>query len=254
MLKTVYAGEYLTINFDKEKSLFIQTWTKGKQLTMEVFKISMLQYTECYDRYRPRRTMWIQEFFSLELGSKEFQWIEEHVNIPCFGYGNKKCAFVVGKQIAQDISVMKSFDEPISVIVPRYFGTEKEAIGWLLSEKIEVQETHDLSRLEMTLSNTENGQSTFEISSPSSNIKETVLLLDSVLKKERFRNENFELYDELTKKEREVLRFLAQGETVAEISQISSVSIHTVRAHVRKLKQKLNCNRESELVKFGLMF
>lgn len=254
MRKTVYTSEYLIIEFDEQKSLFIQNWVEGKQLTGDTFRVEMLEYTKCYEKHRPFRTMWIQEFFSLELGPSEFQWIEVNVNIPCLSYGNGKIAFVVGKQIATDITVMKSFDEPVSTIIPGYFGTEKEALEWILSDKPPKQEKHDLSKLEMKLSNTENGQSTFEISSPSSNIKETVLLLDSVLKKEKFRNDNFELYNELTKKEREVLRFLAQGKTVAEISEVSNISIHTVRAHVRKLKQKLNCHRESELVTFGLMF
>ena len=254
MLKTVYSGSYLKVELDQDNSLFIQSWKEGKQLTGDTFKAEMLAYTKCYEEHRPIRTMWLQEFFTLELGPNEFEWIEVNVNIPCLSYGNGKIAFVVGKQIAEDTSVMKSFDEPVSVIAPKYFGTKEEAMNWLLTDEITDQQQLDVSKLEMKLANTENGQSTFEISSPSSNLKETVMLLDSVLKKEKFRNDNFELYNELTKKEREVLRALSKGKTVTEISEETNTSVHTVRAHVRKLKQKLNCNRESELVSFGLMF
>ena len=59
---------------------------------------------------------------------------------------------------------------------------------------------------------------------------------------------------QLTRREREVLRLLLEGERVRAISGQLHISVHTVRNHVRSLFRKLEVGSQVELVRrFGRM-
>ncbi|MBI4503926.1 MAG: response regulator transcription factor [Chloroflexi bacterium] len=59
-------------------------------------------------------------------------------------------------------------------------------------------------------------------------------------------------YDNLTEREREVLRLIAQGKTTTEIAQILSLSPHTVQTHRDHIMEKLNLHRKAELIKYAI--
>jgi len=53
---------------------------------------------------------------------------------------------------------------------------------------------------------------------------------------------------DLTNREFEVLRLLARGESVGDITESLQLSVHTVRSHVRRLIEKLGANSQLEAV------
>jgi DNA-binding CsgD family transcriptional regulator len=55
------------------------------------------------------------------------------------------------------------------------------------------------------------------------------------------------LFD-LTPAEARVARSLAAGKTVENIASDASVSLNTVRTHVRGVLEKTGCNRQAEVV------
>lgn len=59
-------------------------------------------------------------------------------------------------------------------------------------------------------------------------------------------------YDNLTERERDVLRLIAQGKTTTEIAQILSLSPHTVQTHRDHIMEKLNLHRKAELIKYAI--
>jgi len=56
----------------------------------------------------------------------------------------------------------------------------------------------------------------------------------------------------LTRREREVLRFLAQGLTSAQISQELTIRVHTVNTHIRSIYHKLNITTRSAATRYAL--
>ncbi len=64
--------------------------------------------------------------------------------------------------------------------------------------------------------------------------------------------QNKDPYDNLTAREREVLKLIAEGHTSYEIAQILVLSIKTVQVYRSKLMQKLELDNYSELVKFAV--
>jgi two-component system, NarL family, response regulator NreC len=61
-----------------------------------------------------------------------------------------------------------------------------------------------------------------------------------------------DIYDTLTRREREVLQLGAQGRTNAEIAQRLRVSRRTVEAHRGKAFQKLGLRNQTDLVRYAL--
>lgn len=59
-------------------------------------------------------------------------------------------------------------------------------------------------------------------------------------------------YDELTEREREVLKLLAEGYTIQEIANMLSVSPKTADGHKTSLMSKLDIHNRTELVKYAL--
>jgi tetratricopeptide (TPR) repeat protein/DNA-binding CsgD family transcriptional regulator/transcriptional regulator with XRE-family HTH domain len=56
----------------------------------------------------------------------------------------------------------------------------------------------------------------------------------------------------LTRREREVLRFLAQGLTSSQISQELTMRVHTVNTHIRSIYTKLNITTRSAATRYAL--
>lgn len=61
-----------------------------------------------------------------------------------------------------------------------------------------------------------------------------------------------EPYDRLTGREREILKFIAEGHTSREISKRLFISIKTVMGHRTKIMQKLDIHNRMELIKFAM--
>jgi two-component system response regulator NreC len=58
----------------------------------------------------------------------------------------------------------------------------------------------------------------------------------------------------LSTREREVLRYLAQGYTNSEIGKMLSLSCKTIDTYRSRIMQKLNLHRKSELVNFAIQY
>lgn len=56
----------------------------------------------------------------------------------------------------------------------------------------------------------------------------------------------------LSKRELEVLKFLAEGFTVKEIAQKFFLSEHTVRTHRNRIREKMNCKNTAQMVAVGI--
>src|SRR4030043_1110964 len=59
-------------------------------------------------------------------------------------------------------------------------------------------------------------------------------------------------YDQLTSREREILKLIAEGHTSREIADTLFVSLKTVLGHRSKIMEKLNIHNRTELIKYAM--
>jgi DNA-binding NarL/FixJ family response regulator len=57
---------------------------------------------------------------------------------------------------------------------------------------------------------------------------------------------------DLSKREKEVLKFFAKGKTCKETGELLSISHHTVRNHITRIKQKLSIQKDIDIVKYAI--
>jgi two-component system, NarL family, response regulator NreC len=77
-------------------------------------------------------------------------------------------------------------------------------------------------------------------------------LIDSLLRASGEKSNAQDPYIVLSTREREVLRFLAQGHTNSEIAQMLSLSAKTVDTYRSRIMTKLNLRKKSELVNYAI--
>jgi two-component system, NarL family, response regulator NreC len=84
--------------------------------------------------------------------------------------------------------------------------------------------------------------------------KETKTLISSMLKKAPIEADSRNPYVILSPREREVLRFLVRGYSLAETAKALTVSIKTVDTHKTRMMNKLNICKKSELIEYALEY
>lgn len=247
----IYEGPFLVIHFERKNNRFVQFWTSSPNNTQE-FKSEMLTYTSYYRKHKPTQTLWLQKNFTLDLNSETQIWIEKEVNIPCVNYGNKKAAFVVGKDVLSHLSVINSFEETNSIVRPSHFATEQEALDWLNSTPAV---SNEQAKTEIRFEGVDKeGNSIIKVKSPSNDITNTIKSFRSLIEENEFFKTNIDNYILLTKREKEVLALYAKGYKHQAIADKLHLSLYTVRTHWRNAKNKLDIKSFSDLMKYVAAF
>jgi len=68
----------------------------------------------------------------------------------------------------------------------------------------------------------------------------------------RTKTEENEAYEELTPREREILKLIAEGNTSREIAEILFISLKTVTGHRARIMEKLDLHNRTDLIKYAL--
>jgi DNA-binding CsgD family transcriptional regulator len=248
----IYEGTYLTINFEKENDRFIQFWTTPPN-SVDSFKEEMLIYTSFYEQHKPSQTLWLQQKFTLDLDTATHIWIEENVNIPCSESGNKKAAFVVGKDVLAHLSVINSFEKVDSVINVNHFASEKDARSWLNNEL--TQNPIENQNPEITYEGVdEDGNSIIKIKGNSKDITNTIKSFKNIAEENDFIKSHIDKYSSLTKREIEIFKLYSKDKNHQEIATHLFLSLHTVRTHWKNIKKKLVINSFSDIIKYAKAF
>lgn len=63
---------------------------------------------------------------------------------------------------------------------------------------------------------------------------------------------DIEPYDELTPREREILKLIAEGRTSRQVADLLVISLKTVLGHRTKIMEKLDIHNRTELIKYAM--
>ncbi|MCT1524355.1 helix-turn-helix transcriptional regulator [Sphingobacterium hotanense] len=78
--------------------------------------------------------------------------------------------------------------------------------------------------------------------------------VNKVLDDHDFVKQNYRRYAALTKREKEIIRFIANGASSKEIADSLFVSVHTINTHRKNIIQKLDCKTFAAFLKFAIAF
>lgn len=89
---------------------------------------------------------------------------------------------------------------------------------------------------------------------PVDRVHELALKAQRVLDENKFLKDNYHLFEQLTKRETEILKWIAKGLTNEAISKKLFISEETVETHRKNIKRKLNCKTTIDCSRFAAAF
>ena len=92
------------------------------------------------------------------------------------------------------------------------------------------------------------------VAHPVSGMGHMATTLSKVLEENTYATKNYEKFLALSKREKEIIRLLAEGHSSAKISDMLCISSHTVITHRKNISRKLDINNFAELIKFANAF
>jgi DNA-binding CsgD family transcriptional regulator len=85
-------------------------------------------------------------------------------------------------------------------------------------------------------------------------IQHITVKVERMLQENTFLRKNYQLFSNLTKREREILRLLALGKSSSEIADQLFIAVGTVETHRKKIKHKLKVNSFFDLSQYAMAF
>jgi len=247
----LYESDLLTIHYEKETNSFVQFWKESPE-TPEDLKKEFVNFTNLCKEYKPTNTLWLQEKFCFSITHDIYTWIEKNVNIPCVEHGNKKVAFVVGKDVLVHLSVMNSFNDTKSIISPLHFATEKEARIWISETKPSPIINSKITILFEGVD--EEGNSIIKIKRSSSDITNTIKSFGNLIEENSFIKTNIAKFTQLTKREKEIMVVFSKGFRHQEVADKLFISVQTLRKHWKNIKNKLEIKSLVDVISYVKAF
>ncbi|WP_344675784.1 LuxR C-terminal-related transcriptional regulator [Sphingobacterium kyonggiense] len=92
------------------------------------------------------------------------------------------------------------------------------------------------------------------LSSPIQGIDNITERMHRVLELDKYIQDNYWKFNQLTKREKEVISQLANGKSNKQIADVLFLSNHTVSTHRKNIIRKLDCNSFADLMRFAIAF
>jgi len=140
-------------------------------------------------------------------------------------------------------------DEEANSLYQRALGIYKRGVGTNHPEAVETRKYYAALRRKMTSSKASNAAAPSSCASSLEPGEQAHGRTSSALPSSP---QTLPVTEPLTQREREVLRFLAQGLTSSQISQELTIKVHTVNTHIRSIYTKLNITTRSAATRYAL--
>ena len=262
----IYNGPHLLIKHEEVNSRLICTW-KSSPLNDLAYRKELIEHLHIAQNIKPSQVMWLLENLTFKVGDITKKWVDENISKPIFKAGliakNQdgfdQVAFIVGQDVLAYIETMGIFNEnSTSGFNVKYFATEKEARNWL-NEKFNTKDTKDTKGQNQNLAITfkgidDNGEVVFELREQATNFDSTISLFKTILEQNLFVKNNAKKYYSLTKREKEILKFIVKGYSNKQIAEKIHISFHTVRTHRNRVWKKLDITQSTECLSYQYFF
>lgn len=246
MAKSIHEDKFLSIKYNKEKSLLILDWNSSPK-TKEDFKTALLTYLDHVVSLKVNTAIWMLTGFKIHVMDETIaKWIDDSINGPSQRAGMNRLAFVIGKDLYPHLNSMIYFRKFRTTLIPYNFASLDKAIEYLYKD---TQEVDSSDHIGITFTNDgvdSDGNVTITIKSKQREISNLINCMAEIVQFENNYNEILISYMSLTNREVDVLRLFSQGMSLIEISEVLCISELTARTHWKNIKRKLNMKSQKE--------
>ncbi len=135
-MKRIFENSVFSLDYDENKSLIIQRWFRV--LNEQQYKESMQTLVGWIQKLPPVRFHMVYPSLTFSITPELQEWTAENVFIPAKQKGLQKVAFIVPKEVYDDIitefiSIEQTMEEGQNLFETKYFYSEQDAIQWFNS-------------------------------------------------------------------------------------------------------------------------
>lgn len=231
----VYKSDFFSIT--KKDTTLIQQWS-DKRLSPEKFKEELSIFVKIAQQTTHKSHLWLHENFTLSIPPELYQWLEDSVTSVLYKNGLRKLAYTVSPDVKSHLSVVNSFNHVQSVVNPLFFVDRDEARNYIESQ--EKLDTFSMPFPEYNVTIYEKEEFTkVEVKTHINDLPKLLAALNNIKSDKQLVLAEFEKFQSLTLREREVMRYLSLGCSNQEVASKLFLSLNTVKNHRKSIICKL---------------
>lgn len=245
----IYASRFLSIN--KQNDSLIQHWT-NTTLNPDDFKQELKQYLEFFKKVKPKKVLWKNENFNLDIPCDIIKWMEIEILKPQEDLGLRNLGFIVSKHTLAQLSVIQSLDSVKASLHPQFFIHEEEATTFFNK-----QNTNNIlsNTNEITIQVEPKMESASIILDVSYNdLPHVIDSIENLKRDQEFVFNHQAKYNELTHKEIQILRLIVHGNSTKEVAIQLFIEPSTVATHRKNIIKKLGLKSSFDWFRFAKAF
>lgn len=246
-MESVYANDYLNIFYYEGLNTLSGVWNGSPNA--EDYRCGFKNFQGFSQRIKPKHTLWNNR----QLDARLCRDLQEKANLMAYEMAkiesDGKIAIILEDDLYTNFLMSDKYNELDLDAKLRYFQKEKNAIDWISSP----QKNKDIFP-KVKIKKISNHEFTICLKVSEDEVDEYVAILNRLLKSKIFCNENAEIFNSLTCREREVLRYIVKGFKNQDIADYLFLSVETVKTHRKNVLSKLNCQNAYALTQFMLFF
>jgi len=258
----VYKGPHLVINHEQANSRLISTWKSSPPNDL-AYRKELIQHLYIVQEIKPAQVMWLMENLTFKIDDATKIWADENISKPIFksGFiakrqdGFHQVAIIVGHDVLAYLEVTDIFNEHSSSgFKPKYFATETEAKSWLNGD-LNIKDFKSGDELTINFKGIDDkGKAVFEFKEQISNFASTINSFKTIIEQPHFIKNNIDKFSNLTKREKETLKFIINGDDNKQIAEKMHVSPNTIRTHRNRIWKKLEIQNLRECLRYSCFF
>ncbi|PYF74377.1 helix-turn-helix domain-containing protein [Pedobacter nutrimenti] len=253
----IFESDTIALNYQDEGNLLTASWKNCTNA--EQFTDGIKSCRELCDKVDLQNTLWHFNEFSYVIPPDLQKWTDTFLNVSVLKKSKnfRNVAFIVGNDVLALLSAIDTAENGESGVKPRYFGSEQQALKYLLTrnkEKKELSRTLLMPDLSFKTDSNNPDRSQIRIDVNSEEIHQYLFLLNRMLKSRSFGIQHVSKFMMLSVREKEILNMILNGLTNEKIAQLLYITYETVKTHRKNIFRKLECRNLRELMQYNILF
>lgn len=230
----------------------IQNWSDAP-LSPEKFKEEVSMFSQIADAELPKSTLWLHENFKLKVPPMLYDWLETEVTKRHFMKGMHKVVYTVSPEFKSHLSVVNSFIQTKSVVSPAFYTDQTEAKSFISSEEIVGKTAKNPDDFKLELERSDESVK-LQVEIDINDLPKVIGAINAIKASRKLVLSKMNDFLTLTRRECEVMRYLALGYSNNQIAMELYISINTVKNHRKRIISKLNISSQVQFYEYARAF
>lgn len=248
----LFQSDFFRISYQEKGRILKGHWLNCN--TSDEYMRAIKEFKKFHDKIRPVNTLWDQRGFHYVINEEGQRWVDAFLNVPAMQSGNiKQVGIILSSEILPTISLLEIFKNGKAPVVPAFFSNENDALNALMNAPKNCVAASLSASPEWTVKELGDiGKARITVDVALSELPHYMRELSEIARRRKFFVQNKSRFDQLTRREKEILSLMLKGAESRYIADQLCISYDTIKTHRKRILHKLDCNKMAELMAFDV--